>query len=106
MVAFTGTVNWGVATRSTFAGPVHDNSEEPEFVRQAGEGVEEELGDVPPDPTTGEVVVEVFRDVPADLVASEVVVEEDGDVPADLVGDSPIVSASTTATATTTLGTA
>jgi hypothetical protein len=89
MVAFAGTVNWGVATRSTFAGPVHDNSDVPEFVMQAGGVVVEELGDVPPDP-----------------VASEVVVEEDDDVPADLVEDPPIVSASTTATATTTLGTA
>jgi hypothetical protein len=89
MMAFASTVKRGVATRSTFGAPVHDNSEEPEFVVQSGEVVVEELGDVPPG-----------------CVAGEVVVEEDDDVPADLADDPPTVSVSTTATATMTLGTA
>lgn len=105
MVAFAGTVNRGVATRSTFAPPVHDNSEKPEFVMQAGEGEVEEVGGVPPELVAGEVVVEV-RDVPAGLAASEVVVDEEDELPADPIDDPPIVSASTTATTTTTLGTA
>jgi hypothetical protein len=107
MVAFAGTVNSGVATLSTSAGPVHDRNEAPEFVMQSGWVVVNELGGVSLDPEGGGVVGELFCDMPEDLTADEVVVEKDDDVPADLVDGPPIVSASATATAraTTTVGT-